>query len=183
MRRLELTIMFLAAGLFNSASAQYHSNYRTVIKAADNMRYSGRLISINDCLLVMIGPERVDPSKKIVIYKNTHIALKPDAVRSIRISRNGEIAIGLVTGCVSGFYIGLKSGSNKAVNTGSLGGDIGAKAGYTIIGMVLGSILGSATGALAGHSLSTRLVLKKLDLKDFSSIKHQIEPFQAKLIK
>jgi hypothetical protein len=177
-----MILIILIADLNNTVSAQYRAKYRVVIKTTANIRHSGDFISINDSSLVIVGPEIVDPGKKVTIYKNAYITLKPEEVASIRINRKDVAIIGVLTGLVGGFYLRLKSGSNKVVDTGSLGGDIGTKAGYTIIGMILGSILGSGTGALAGHSLSTRLDLKKLELKDFSSVRNQLERYQAKLI-
>lgn len=169
--------------LLHPAFAQHHAKYRAVIITTGNMKRSGDFISINDSLLVIMGPERADLSRKITTYKNVYFALKPHEIKSISINRKGGATIGAVLGGLGGGALGFKSAGNKVFNTGSFTGDIAAQAGYTVMSMIFGSILGSATGVFAGHGLSTRIKLKKLDLKDFSAVKNQLEPYQAKLKK
>ena len=60
--------------------------------------------------------------------------------------------------------------------------DIAAGIASVFIGSRLG-VLETIVGAKTGQFLSIKLNLEDLDLKDFSSVKDQLEPYRAKLIK
>ncbi|HXH99349.1 MAG TPA: hypothetical protein VNI52_03715 [Sphingobacteriaceae bacterium] len=177
-------LLFLWTGLFSSGLAQHRSKYRAVIKTTGNMRYSGDFISVNDTMLVLTGPEKVNSSKKITAYKNTYITLKPEGITSIRINRKGSVEIGAVIGLVvGGVTLGLIMAGSDSADSGELFSDITESLAFVVTGITVGSIVGTAAGAQVGQLLSKRLNLKNLDLKDFSSVKNLLEPYQAKLIK
>lgn len=145
--------LFLVTGM-HEVSAQYPSKYRIVIKTTGSVRCSGDFISVNDSLLIMTAPKRVDSTKSITIYKNIYMSLTPEEVKSIRVYRKGTMEMGGAVGLVSGMALGLKSGSNRVADTDFLAGDIGAKLSNTITGLFIGSIIGLGVGALVGHTMS-----------------------------
>ncbi|HEY0667667.1 MAG TPA: hypothetical protein VGD22_05795 [Sphingobacteriaceae bacterium] len=178
-----ILFMFLIVVMWSSGSAQHKSKYRAVIKDHEDVRYSGSFISINDSLLVMKGPPRVNPVRSITTYKDTYITFKPEEVKSIRINRKGGFAVGAALGLIGGVGLGLWIGNSKDPNTGELANDILVKLTSVVTGVLVGSTLGTVAGAQAGSLLSIRLNLKNLDLLDFTSVSGRLEPYQANIKK
>ena len=178
-----ILLVFLVEMMWSSASAQHKSKYRAVIRDHEDVRYSGSFISINDSLLVMKGPPRVKPTRRITTYKDIYVTFKPEDVKSIRINRKGGFAVGAALGLIGGVGLGLWIGNSKDPNTGELANDILVKFTSVVAGVLVGSTLGTAAGAQTGKLLSIRLNLKNLDLLDFSSVSGRLEPYQANIKK